>query len=160
MSDPDPRLHKIHFQVNPPIAARGREPVEPEVAEDEVEHAAGAHHEEGEERVPGAGDVQVEDLLGRALHRLGIEHILGYSPQARGRSERVNRTLQDRLVNELRVAGIHTLPPANRYLRERFLPGFNTEFGRAPAAINEEMWQESAGSALSMGDLPYSATFV
>jgi transposase len=71
--------------------------------------------------------------VGRALHHLGIEHILGYSPQARGRSERVNRTLQDRLVNELRVAGIHTLPPANRYLRERFLPGFNTEFGRAPA---------------------------
>jgi hypothetical protein len=71
--------------------------------------------------------------VGRALHRLGIEHILGYSPQARGRSERVNRTLQDRLVNELRVAGIHTVPGANRYLRERFLPGFNTEFGRAPA---------------------------
>jgi helix-turn-helix protein len=41
--------------------------------------------------------------VGRALARLGIEHILGYSPQARGRSERVNRTLQDRLVNELRV---------------------------------------------------------
>src|SRR5436190_1031731 len=38
--------------------------------------------------------------VGRALKRLGIEHILGYSPQARGRSERVNRTLQDRLVNE------------------------------------------------------------
>ena len=70
--------------------------------------------------------------VGRALHRLGIEHILGYSPQARGRSERVNRTLQDRLVNELRVAGIHTVPGANRYLRERFLPAFNTEFGCTP----------------------------
>jgi len=70
--------------------------------------------------------------VGRALHRLGIEHILGYSPQARGRSERVNRTLQDRLVNELRVAGIHTVPGANRYLHERFLPTFNTEFGRPP----------------------------
>jgi hypothetical protein len=45
---------------------------------------------------------------------LGIEHILGYSPQARGRSERVNRTLQDRLVNELRAAGIRTLSAANR----------------------------------------------
>ena len=44
--------------------------------------------------------------VGRALARLGIEHILGYSPQARGRSERANRTLQGRLVNELRVAGI------------------------------------------------------
>jgi hypothetical protein len=71
--------------------------------------------------------------VGRALQRLGIEHILGYSPQARGRSERVNRTLQDRLVNELRVAGIRTLPAANRYLQERFLPAFNAEFGRRPA---------------------------
>jgi|SRR5689334_16396869 transposase len=71
--------------------------------------------------------------VGRALQRLGIEHIVGYSPQARGRSERVNRTLQDRLVNELRVAGIRALPAANRYLRERFLPAFNAEFGRPPA---------------------------
>ena len=71
--------------------------------------------------------------VGRALARLGIEHILGYSPQARGRSERVNRTLQDRLVNELRVAGIRTVAAANRYLHSRFLPAFNAEFGRPPA---------------------------
>jgi len=71
--------------------------------------------------------------VGRALQRLGIEHILGYSPQARGRSERVNRTLQDRLVNELRVAGIRTLPAANRYLRDHFVPAFNAEFTRPPA---------------------------
>ena len=71
--------------------------------------------------------------VGRALARLGIEHILGYSPQARGRSERANRTLQDRLVNELRVAGIATVAAANRYVRDRFLPAFNAEFGRPPA---------------------------
>lgn len=71
--------------------------------------------------------------VGRALQRLGIEHILGYSPQARGRSERVNRTLQDRLVNELRAAGIRTLPAANRYLRDHFVPAFNAEFGHPPA---------------------------
>src|SRR5213595_3794127 len=71
--------------------------------------------------------------VGRALKRLGIEHILGYSPQARGRSERVNRTLQDRLVNELRVAGIRMVTAANRYLRTRFIPAFNAEFGRPPA---------------------------
>jgi hypothetical protein len=65
--------------------------------------------------------------VGRALARLGIEHILGYSPQARGRS------LQDRLVNELRVAGIATVAVANRYLREQFLPAFNAEFERPPA---------------------------
>src|SRR5262245_35586630 len=71
--------------------------------------------------------------VGRALARLGIEHILGFSPQARGRSERVNRTLHDRLVNEYRLAGITTLAAANRYLRDRFLPAFNAEFGRPPA---------------------------
>jgi len=71
--------------------------------------------------------------VGRALARLGIEHILGYSPQARGRSERANRTLQGRLVNELRLAGITTVAAANRYLRDRFLPAFNAEFARPPA---------------------------
>jgi transposase len=80
-----------------------------------------------------APDRRQPTQVGRALARLGIEHVLGYSPQARGRSERVNRTLQDRLVNELRVAGIATVAAANRYLRTRFLPAFNAEFARPPA---------------------------
>jgi transposase len=71
--------------------------------------------------------------VGRALDRLGIEHIPAYSPQARGRSERLNRTFQDRLVNELRVAQIATLPAANAYLRDRFLPEYNATFSCAPA---------------------------
>jgi transposase len=71
--------------------------------------------------------------LGRALARLGIEHILGHSPQARGRSERANRTLQDRLVNELRLAGITTVAAANHYLRAVFLPAYNAAFARPPA---------------------------
>jgi transposase len=71
--------------------------------------------------------------VGRALAQLGIEHILGYSPQARGRSERMNGTWQGRLVNELRVAGIATAGAANRYIRDRFLPAFNEEFARPPA---------------------------
>ena len=58
---------------------------------------------------------------------------MGPSPRARGRSERMNRTLQDRLVNELRAAQIRTLEAANRYLRQRFLPTFNATFGRVPA---------------------------
>jgi len=70
--------------------------------------------------------------VGRALARLGIEHIPSYSPQARGRSERLNRTFQDRLVNELRVAGIATLEAANRYLADHFLPQHNATFARAP----------------------------
>jgi transposase len=70
--------------------------------------------------------------VGRALARLGIEHIPSYSPQARGRSERLNRTFQDRLVNELRVAGIATLEAANGYLAERFVPQHNATFAVAP----------------------------
>ena len=49
--------------------------------------------------------------VGRALERLGVEHIAAYSPQARGRSERVFQTLQDRLVKELALAGIDTIQP-------------------------------------------------
>jgi len=71
--------------------------------------------------------------VGRALAQLGIEHIPAFSPQARGRSERVNRTLQDRLVNELRVARIRTVAAANRYLREQFIPRYNQTFSRPPA---------------------------
>jgi hypothetical protein len=80
----------------------------------------------------GAVDRTKLTQVGRALAQLGIEPILGYSPQARGRSERMNGTLQGRLVNELRVARITTLAAANRYLRERFLPDFNAEFSHAP----------------------------
>jgi transposase len=71
--------------------------------------------------------------VGRALARLGIEHILGFSPQARGRSERANGTLQGRVVNELRVAEIRPVAAANRYLRERFLPDYDATFTHPPA---------------------------
>jgi hypothetical protein len=71
--------------------------------------------------------------VGRALATLGIEHIVGFSPQARGRSERANGTLQGRLVNELRVAEIRTVAAANRYLRDRFIPDDNARFAHAPA---------------------------
>jgi len=60
--------------------------------------------------------------VGRALARLGVDHIPSYSPQARGRSERLNRTFQGRLGYELRVAGITTLAAANRYLADPFVP--------------------------------------
>jgi hypothetical protein len=71
--------------------------------------------------------------VGRALHRLGVEHIGAYSPQARGRSERLNRTVQGRLVNELALAAVTTLEAANRYLGERFMGDYNAEFARPPA---------------------------
>jgi transposase len=71
--------------------------------------------------------------VGEVLKRLGIEHIPSYSPQARGRSERVHGTLQDRLVKELKRAQIDSLDTANRYIRERYLGVHNAEFSRQPA---------------------------
>ena len=71
--------------------------------------------------------------VGRALQQLGITHIPSYSPEARGRMERVFGTLQMRLVPELRLAGIKTLAAANRFLKERFVPDYNARFAVPPA---------------------------
>jgi hypothetical protein len=70
--------------------------------------------------------------VGRALARLGIEHIPAYSPEARGRSERAFGTLQDRLAKELRLFGIADIEEANRYIREIYLPMHNDLFAVAP----------------------------
>jgi len=69
----------------------------------------------------------------RALDRLGIELIAAYSPQARGRGERLWRTWQGRLPQELRLLGIKDIDAANRYLREVFVPWHNQTFTQ-PAA--------------------------
>jgi transposase len=66
--------------------------------------------------------------VGRALAHLGVEHIAAYSPEARGRSERLFQTLQDRLVKELALAGITTVELANRFIREVYLPAHNARF--------------------------------
>ena len=71
--------------------------------------------------------------VGRALNQLGIELIPAYSPEARGRSERMFGTLQKRLPQELRLAGISTMEDANRFLKEVFWPAHNARFA-APAA--------------------------
>jgi transposase len=70
--------------------------------------------------------------VGRALNRLGIEHIAAYSPEARGRSERMFGTLQDRLPKELKLAGIYEIEAANRFIREVFLPAHNARFAKPP----------------------------
>ncbi|WP_428489195.1 ISNCY family transposase [Rhodopila sp.] len=66
--------------------------------------------------------------VGRALRQLGIEHIAAYSPQARGRSERVFQTLQDRLPKEFKLAGIDSVEAANIWLRDSFIPEHNKRF--------------------------------
>jgi hypothetical protein len=85
---------------------------------------------------PAAGGKVSKTVLtqvGRALSQLGIEHIAAYSPQARGRSERVFLTLQDRLPKEFKLAGIDTVGAANTWLRDSFVADYNGRF-----AINAE----------------------
>jgi hypothetical protein len=70
--------------------------------------------------------------FGRALSELNIDIICANSPQAKGRVERAFGTLQDRLVKELRLAGISTVAAANAWL-PGFMISHNNRFGRAPA---------------------------
>lgn len=73
-----------------------------------------------------------ETQFSRAMRELDIEMIYAHSPQAKGRVERVNRTLQDRLVKELRLHPISTLEGANAYLPV-FVERFNVHFAKVPA---------------------------
>jgi transposase len=77
------------------------------------------------------GDAQ-RTQFGRALHELGIEWIAAHSPQAKGRIERLFETLQDRLVKEMRLAGIDSLEGANHFLEMRFLPEWEQRFTVVP----------------------------
>ena len=70
--------------------------------------------------------------FGRALRELGIEWIAAHSPQAKGRIERLFETLQDRLVKEMRLAGIDSIAAANHFLEMRFLPAWEQRFTVAP----------------------------
>lgn len=72
-----------------------------------------------------------ETQFGRAMKALGVELIHANSPQAKGRVERANGTLQDRLVKELRLRGIHDLETANVYLPE-FMERYNARFAVIP----------------------------
>jgi hypothetical protein len=72
--------------------------------------------------------------FGRAMAELGVELILANSPQAKGRVERMNGVLQDRLAKALRLAQISDLKSANRFLEETFLGEFNRRFGRVAAS--------------------------
>jgi len=70
--------------------------------------------------------------VGQVLKRLGVEHIPSYSPQGRGRCERMNGTLQGRLVNELTLAGACSLEAANVYIRDCYLTNHNKAFSVEP----------------------------
>jgi molybdenum-dependent DNA-binding transcriptional regulator ModE len=89
-------------------------------------------------RVNKAGGVATDGMtqFGRALHGLNIEIICANSSQAKGRVERANKTLQDRLVKELRLAGVSTMEAGNAFL-PGFVADFNARFAKPPANIKD-----------------------
>lgn len=74
--------------------------------------------------------------FGRAMKELGVELIFAKSPQAKGRVERANRTLQDRLIKALRREGISNIAEANNFLQKKFIKDFNRRFAAEPEAAN------------------------
>ena len=76
-------------------------------------------------------------VIRRGLQALDIELILALSPQAKGRVERLFGTLQDRLIKELRVAGVGSLPDANRFLAAEFLPFWHRRFTVVPRTATD-----------------------
>lgn len=83
---------------------------------------------------------QTPTQVGQALRALGIEPIFALSPQAKGRVERLFKTLQDRLVQELRLAGIRTPEKATAFVNGPFKADFNARFSK-PARESQAAWR-------------------
>lgn len=100
------------------------------------------------------GKVNKESLtqFGRAMKQLGINMIAAYSPEARGRSERMFGTLQQRLPLELRSAGITTMSDANRFLKHKFIPEFNQRFC-VPAQITRSAFVPWFSGNITLDDI-------
>ena len=81
--------------------------------------------------------------VGWALEALGIRPIFALSPEAKGRIERLFKTLQDRLVAELSLERITSLAPANAFLQSKFMKTFNARFA-VPSKESEKAWREVA----------------
>jgi hypothetical protein len=82
---------------------------------------------------------------------LGVEHIGAYSPQVRGRSERAFQTLQDRLVKELKLAGITSIDKANAFIREVYPPAHSQRFAVAAAEPGSAFTQIPG---VDLGEIP------
>lgn len=83
---------------------------------------------------------QTPTQVGQALRGLGIRPIFALSPQAKGRVERLFNTLQDRLVQELRLVGINSPEDATRFLNGPFKTDFNARFAK-PARETQAAWR-------------------
>lgn len=75
--------------------------------------------------------------FGRAMQDLAINLIPANSPQAKGRVERLFKTLQDRLIKEMRLAGINTPVAGDKFLEEVFIPKFNERFSVKPSKAGD-----------------------
>lgn len=97
--------------------------------------------------------------VGAALEALGVEPIDALSPEAKGRVERLFKTLQDRLVAQLGLKGITDIGTANKYLEEAFIEEFNNKFA-VPAQDTQSAWRKPArGQELErILSLKYEAT--
>lgn len=91
-----------------------------------------------------ADNAELMTQFQRMMRELDIALITAHSPEAKGRIERLFGTLQDRLVKELRLAGISTIPEANTFLKT-YLPKFNVQFG-VPAVQEGDVHRPLAGT--------------
>ena len=96
--------------------------------------------------------------VGRVLQELGITPIPAYSPQAKGRIERLGGTFQDRLVAELALQGINAIDAANVWISAAFLPRFNRRFARQPAESGSAFRPLSAPERYRLVSFTYAAT--
>ena len=96
-------------------------------------------------RVAGVGRDDGLTQFGRAMRALNIEVICADSPQAKGRVERAHKTLQDRLVKELRLAGISTMEAANAFL-PAFMADYNARFAKEPR-LAKDLHRPAPGAA-------------
>lgn len=100
----------------------------------------------------GKVDKENPTQFGRAMQQLGIDLIAAYSPEARGRSERLFGTLQGRLPQELALRNITTMDAANRFLKDQFIPEFNERFGVEPEE-SESAFVPYLGAPESLRDI-------
>jgi len=96
----------------------------------------------------GKRDRDWQSQISRAFDDLKIKLILASSPQAKGRVERLFRTLQDRLIAELAFAQIKTMEDANKFLKENFVPRFNERFSVSAREIEKSYRETKANLEL------------
>ncbi len=138
------------------MASAGRPSFAPEIPDGAVPSATREHlkahgkpiafysDKHGVFRVNSAGAVQGDGMtqFGRSLHALNIDILCANTPQAKGHVERANKTLQDRLVKELRLQGVSTIAAGNQLL-PGFLADYNAYFGKEPQNRNRQTMSSS-----------------